>query len=136
MVITMNTDKQDVLELLNRYLLIVDSKDEAAWVALFAEDGEFDKTPDLVKGKPGLAAFIKGWHASGITASIHHFMGTVAVDLNGDVATAQSYYWAAEVQSKPGIVVTGMFVDQLRKVDGVWKFQSRKHTIDPSFFVK
>lgn len=131
----MDTDRQDVLELLNRYLITVDSKDEAAWVGLFTDDGEFHNPPDVIKGKTALAAFIKGWHASGITASIHHFMGTFVLEVHGDRATATSYYWAAEVRGRPAVVATGSFVDELLKIDGAWKLRSRKHTIDPSFFV-
>jgi SnoaL-like domain len=126
-------DRLAIVELLNRYLLVVDSKDPDAWVALFTADGTFDNAPDVARGRDQLAAFIRGWHGSGITKSIHHFMSSYAIELCGSTATVKSYYWAGEVLQAPRVVATGVFSDTVRKEDGSWRFVKRQHVLDASF---
>lgn len=130
----MDADKVAIVELLNRYLLAVDGHEPEPWVALFTEDGTFENPPQPVaRGHDGLFDFIRGWHASGITATIHHFMGTWAIGAAGDRATAHSYYWAAEVQGSPRVVATGVFEDELSKAGGIWRFARRVHRLDSGF---
>lgn len=127
------SDKIAITELIHRYQLYIDSHDAELWASTFTADGVYDSPMGLAHGTAELVAAINGWHSSGATAGKRHMLGLVVIDVEGDTARATSYYWIAEVVTTPGVVATGTYVDQLRKVDGVWKLAHRKQTIDPSF---
>ncbi|MCA9912239.1 MAG: hypothetical protein KC496_02770, partial [Anaerolineae bacterium] len=74
------------------------------------------------------------WHSSGITAGKRHYIGSVRVfDLTDEIARVESNYWIAEAETTPGIVATGYYMDEVKKVNGEWKIAHRKQVVDSSF---
>lgn len=127
------SDKIAITELIHRYQLYIDSHDAELWASTFTADGVYDSPMGLARGTAELKEAISGWHSSGATEGKRHMLGLVVIDVDGDTASATSYYWIAEVATTPGVVATGTYVDRLRKLDGEWKLAHRKQTIDPSF---
>lgn len=126
-------DKVAITELIYRYQLYIDSHDAALWATTFTEDGEYETPFGHAKGTEQLVGAINSWHTSGITKGKRHMIGPIQIDVAGDEASAYSYYWIAEAETAPGIVATGTYTDQLRKVGGEWKLARRIQTIDPSW---
>jgi hypothetical protein len=53
------------------------------------------------------------------------------VDVEGDRATALSYWWVVDYGSKPPTVfATGTYRDVLQRVDGVWRIARRVQSMD------
>lgn len=129
----MSSDKLEILELLNRYILSIDTHDDAQFADNFHDDAVYVSPFGTATGREAILATIHTWHAGGITAGKRHMMGAWRIDLDGDRATAFSSYWVVNAQDGTAIVASGDYRDVLSKRDGVWKLQSRHQTIDPSF---
>jgi hypothetical protein len=52
------------------------------------------------------------------------------IDVDGDRATALSYWWVADFGSTPAVYATGTYRDDLRRIDGEWKIAKRVQTMD------
>lgn len=129
----MHADKLEILELLNRYILSIDTHDDAQFADNFHDDATYVSPFGAATGREQILATIHQWHSGGITAGKRHMIGAWRIDVDGDTATSSSSYWVVQAQDGTAIVATGGYEDQLRKRDGVWKLQRRVQTIDPSF---
>ena len=129
----MTADKLEILELLNRYILAIDTHDDARFADNFHDDATYVSPFGTATGRAQILATIHQWHAGGITAGKRHMIGAWRIDLDGDRATAFSSYWVVNAQAGTAIVASGEYQDVLTKRNGVWKLQSRNQTIDPSF---
>lgn len=129
----MHADKLEILELLNRYILSIDTHDDAQFADNFHDDATYVSPFGAATGREQILATIHQWHSGGITAGKRHMIGAWRIDVDGDTATSSSSYWVVQAQDGTNIVATGGYEDQLRKRDGVWKLQRRVQTIDPSF---
>jgi ketosteroid isomerase-like protein len=126
-------DKVAITELIHRYQLYIDRHDAALWASTFTEDGVYETPFGVSQGTEQLIQAINQWHSSGATLSKRHMIGPIVIDVEGDSASASSYYWVAEIEAAPQVVATGTYTDRLRKVNGEWKIAHRKQTIDPSW---
>ncbi|HET9620349.1 MAG TPA: nuclear transport factor 2 family protein [Kofleriaceae bacterium] len=129
----MTHDKLEILELLNRYILAIDSHDDAQFADNFHDDATYVSPFGTATGRAQILATIHQWHAGGITAGKRHMIGAWRIDVEGDRATASSSYWVVNAKDGTAIVATGAYADELTKKDGRWKLQKRIQTIDPSF---
>lgn len=127
-------DKLEILELLNRYILSIDTHDEAQFADNFHDDAVYVSPFGTATGREQILATIHQWHAGGVTAGKRHMIGAWRIDLTGpDRATSTSSYWVVNARDGTAIVASGGYADELTKKDGVWKLQTRVQTIDPSF---
>jgi hypothetical protein len=129
----MNDDKFAILEVLNRYILSIDTHDDAQFADNFHDDGVYESPFGTANGREQILGTIHQWHAGGITAGKRHMIGAWRIDVDGDRATSTSSYWVVDAQSSTAIVATGGYEDVLTKRSGVWRLQRRRQTIDPSF---
>jgi uncharacterized protein (TIGR02246 family) len=129
----MSPDKFEILERLHRYILAIDSHDDAQFADNFHDDGVYVSPFGSASGREQILATIHQWHAGGITAGKRHMIGPWRIDVDGDTATAVSSYWVVNAAEGTAIVATGEYRDRLVKKQGVWKLQERVQTIDPSF---
>lgn len=129
----MSTDKFEILELLNRYVLAIDTHDDGQFADNFHDDGVYESPFGTASGRQQILQAIHQWHSSGITAGKRHMMGTWSIDVTGDTATAVSSYWIVNAKDGTAIVASGEYRDAITKRDGRWKLQHRRQTIDPSF---
>jgi hypothetical protein len=125
--------KLEILERLNRYILAIDSHDDAEFADNFHDDGVYVSPFGTARGREQILATIHQWHAGGVTAGKRHMVGAWRVDIDGDTATSVSSYWVVNAAEGTAIVATGEYRDRLTKKNGVWKLQERVQTIDPSF---
>ena len=129
----MSSDKFAILELLNRYILSIDSHDDAQFADNFHDDAEYISPFGTARGREQILATIHKWHAGGITAGKRHMIGAWRIEVDGDTATAFSSYWVVSARDGTAIVASGDYQDVLSKRNGVWKLQRRDQSIDPSF---
>ncbi|MEZ4306435.1 MAG: nuclear transport factor 2 family protein [Polyangiaceae bacterium] len=129
----MSTDKLEILEVLNRYILSIDTHDPVAFADNFHDDAVYESPFGRAKGRAEILATIQQWHSGGITAGKRHMIGPFQIDVQGDRATSTSSYWVVNAKEGTAIVATGQYTDELTKKNGVWKLQKRAQTIDPSF---
>ena len=126
-------DKFAISERLNAYIWPIDTHDAAAFADNFHDDGVYESPFGTATGRNHILGTISQWHAGGVTAGKRHMMGTWTIDVKGDRATSQSSHWVVNALDGTSIVATGAYDDVLTRVGGVWKLQSRKQTINPSF---
>lgn len=129
----MTSDKLEILERLNRYILAIDAHDDAQFADNFHDDAVYVSPFGTATGRAEILATIHQWHAGGITAGKRHMIGPWQIDVTGDAATARSSYWVVNASAGTAIVATGTYDDELTRRAGVWKLQRRVQTIDPSF---
>lgn len=129
----MHNDKLEILELLNRYILSIDSHDDARFADNFHDDGVYVSPFGTAKGRAEILATIHQWHSGGITAGKRHMIGAWSIDVAGDHASSVSSYWVVEASDSTKIVATGGYQDRLEKRNGVWKLLERVQSVDPSF---
>lgn len=127
-------DKFEIFELMNNYILSIDSHNNEQFADNFTSDGVYESPWGTAQGKEAIMGTIGYWHSSGITSGKRHFVGSIQVkELTNDVAKVESSYWVADAQNTPGIVATGFYADTLKKENGTWKIANRKQVVDPSF---
>jgi len=126
-------DKLEIIELLNRYILSIDTHDDGEFADNFHDDAVYVSPFGTANGREQILATIHQWHAGGITAGKRHMIGAFRVDVDGSKATSTSSYWVLNAKDGTAIVASGGYTDELTKKNGVWKLQKRVQTIDPSF---
>ncbi len=127
-------DNFEIFQLMNNYILSIDSHNNEQFADNFTQDGVYDSPWGIAEGRDAIIGNIGYWHSSGITKGKRHFIGSVRVlELNGDTAKTESNYWIAEAATTPGIIATGYYIDTVKKVKGVWKIAHRKQVVDLSF---
>ncbi|MBL9040635.1 MAG: nuclear transport factor 2 family protein [Myxococcales bacterium] len=129
----MHQDKFEILELLNRYILSIDTHDDKQFADNFHDDAVYVSPFGTATGREQILATIHQWHTGGITAGKRHMMGPWRIEVTGDSAISVSSYWVVNAQDGTSIVASGDYTDELTKKDGVWKLQKRVQTIDASF---
>lgn len=65
----------------------------------------------------------------------HHLLGQSIIDLDGDVAHAETYILCHQISQAPGNeqilnIVASRYVDRFERRDGAWKIASRTAVID------
>jgi uncharacterized protein (TIGR02246 family) len=122
---TLSEDRDEIRDLYSRYCLHVDTGTPEQWADLFTTDGEFGGPVEPVIGREALKGFATDVLAGG--GGMHHMVSNVALDVNGDDAVGTASV-AIYVGGAPGIV--GRYQDELRRVDGQWKFSRRNFRPD------
>ena len=110
------------------YNHLIDGGFTEEWAALFVEDGTLDTGLGiLVDGTP--AARVE--FAAGVPLIMpgsRHVATNVRIEVDGDTAKGAAYLqlWVADEDTGSiKVLVSGVYVDTLRKVDGNWKFVTR-----------
>lgn len=132
-----NFDKFEIFELMNNYILSIDSHNNELFANNFTNDGIYESPWGTAQGKEAIIGTIGYWHSSGITSGKRHFVGSIQIkELTNDAAKVESSYWVADAENTPSIVATGFYIDTLKKENGSWKIASRKQVVEPSFKMK
>jgi uncharacterized protein (TIGR02246 family) len=121
---TASEDREEIRELLARYNHAVDSHQVEEWAGLFTDDGVFDSGGRTLKGADELRSF-----AESVPVGLRHVVANEIIDLDGDQATVRAYLFI--LAGKPAaIATTGVYEDEVRRVDGRWRFARRTFTPD------
>ncbi|MCW2958304.1 MAG: nuclear transport factor 2, partial [Solirubrobacterales bacterium] len=122
-------DRLAIAELSVRYGHAFDIGDGAAWAAVFAADGVFQR-PDgsQVSGREALAAVPSGSLAA--MPGMRHFPGPVVVDEAGGEVRGRSYTQAVRLgpSGTLDLIVAGEYADTYVREDGGWRFATRRFT--------
>jgi ketosteroid isomerase-like protein len=133
-------DYEDIRQLHARYSFALDAGDLDAFEACFAPDATFVETglpaglPERtsMRGRPELRAFLRQFFAAG-RGHLRHWSSPPVIDGDGDNATGQAFLMVLRPGSAPvaGVILTGLYRDAYRKVDGRWCFAERIFSADP-----
>lgn len=136
-----STDRLDIAELYSRHFYSLDGltamfggQAGQNWAETFTADGEFTMARangDILASARGTAELVK------VYATFHHptrhWMNHLLILADDSGVRGGCYILALDIKDLPyHIIRTGLYEDQLAQVDGDWKFQSRKLTLDPN----
>ncbi len=131
-------DRALIENLQGRYLLAMDFNDPDAYAEVFAEDAVLDWAGGEVVGREAIRAFLASGRYNPTAgaaevenwpAAYRHFITNQVIKVDGDTATAITYWFQGGNMQDRGVFEMGLFghyVDQLHKVDGEWKFTRRE----------
>jgi hypothetical protein len=107
-----------IQQLLAHYCLYVDDADFESWAALFAADAEMHAFGQVWRGPGEIVEHV----SQGVRGL--HMAGTPSLTLDGDHANGQQNFVFVE---KDGHALRiGRYVDEYVRIDGSWRFASRK----------
>jgi len=121
-----------IYELHARYAFAIDAADGAAFAACFTEDGALrTNTPREVVGRQALAEFALSQKSKRGSVT-RHVSWNVVIEVTGSTsASARCYAAVLRTGSRgPGVMLTAMYHDEYRFVDGAWQISERRVTID------
>jgi len=122
-------DRAMINDLLVEHARCLDTRDWATLQSLFAEDGYLELPFDRVPADQ-MAALSEA-HLGGYRGGTLHMSANYAIAINGDTATARSYFLAAHVNSTDFYDhgdVAGWYDSTFRRVGDAWKFVSIDET--------
>jgi len=122
-------DHHEITRCLHRYSRGIDRCDTEVVVSCFHPDAVQDT--GLYVGSPrGWAEMVNEFHLGRCVSQQHHLTNHV-VDLDGDTAHVESYFWAV-VREKVGTtkLVSGRWLDRFERRDGEWRIALRVSTTE------
>ncbi len=120
-------DREAIRDLARRYAHHVWRKEVPETVELFTEDGEMDTgNAPVLRGRQAILDAYQGMLGD---SQFHPFVHNHIVDLSGDEATGTCYLDLRATQEGRSMIGSGYYEDHYARVDGVWKFRSRKLTL-------
>lgn len=121
-------DRVEIQMLGARYNHAIDFHDHEAWADTFTSDGCFISPQGQWDGREALIEF--STDSAARPPRRRHWTNNWVIDGDGDDATSTCYLNLVDVTNNGAILVTGLYQDRLRKVDGAWKFVERKVSLD------
>lgn len=118
-------DRQAIHDVLMRYSRGVDRLDRELILSVYHPDA-IDDHGVFVGGPAAFADWVIGMH-SRLHQSHQHCQFNSSVDLDGDVAHAETYYMFAGMNQSgtPLAMSGGRYIDRLEKRDGRWAIATR-----------
>ena len=120
-------DKEQIAQLLIDYGRHLDSRDLAAYAALFAADGEWIGGFGKVAGRANIQVFMEKSLGTGPNrGGSYHIMSNFVIAVKGDTATAWSR-WTFVTPGERGATIAqaGRYDDTFVRENGAWKFKRR-----------
>lgn len=133
-------DKLAVLEMLGAYSHTLDNGDDEGWVQLFTEDGVWEsyaagaEKPNIhYQGHAGIREFASVMRARSGAQVRHLKLNTIFVELTADTARIRSngVLTAKAPGQPPGVVLTGIYAETLKKTPEGWRIAHCVLHIDP-----
>ncbi|MFK3677815.1 nuclear transport factor 2 family protein [Microbacterium sp. NPDC090218] len=130
-------DRQEIAMLLARIAHLADAGDPAAYIECFTPDAVWDLTDatDLpmdvqtITGRTALLAGVHDRRAAGIQGPgthTRHDVSSIAVEVDGDHATAQSYFrYYRGTDGIPTLAAMGVYSDAFVRTDSGWRLRRR-----------
>ncbi|WP_068396394.1 nuclear transport factor 2 family protein [Kribbia dieselivorans] len=120
-------DLHEIQQLRARYCQFLDDGRWDELVELFTEDGSFVGL-STATGRADLRAFFSELQ-DGPLAAWWHFSSNETIDLDGDVATGETWLDQPCVVNDEPHIAAGRYTDRMRRcADGRWRFEERKVT--------
>ncbi len=117
-------DRMAILDLCAEYNYYIDTGESEKWADTFTADGVFDGAVGKAEGRDALVAFSKQFGNDYPGAM--HFTDNHLFEQDGD-AMKHKCFLSFQVPSDGGtnLILVG-YEDELLRVDGAWKFRSRR----------
>lgn len=125
-------DHEQIRELYARYAHMIDAGRFEEWIDCFCNDGVFE-SPRFGRhtGRDGLLKFTSIYRDSLGDAKSVHQISNVIFSVEGDRASGGCYLAAYHCKNGHAeLSAIARYIDALRKVDGKWKFESRRVAVD------
>ena len=127
------TDRGEILQLAGRYAQSLDTNDSDGWADCFTRDGAYES--DLQGRFAGREELIR---FAGICKELmertgmqpRHWTNHWVINGDGETVRATSYVMVLDTAHGSAVVAAGVYRDQLRKMDGSWKFVERVFVMD------
>jgi 3-phenylpropionate/cinnamic acid dioxygenase small subunit len=129
-------DRALIEDLQGRYMFALDWRNEDAYAATFAPDGEMDSAAVTGKGRDAIRQEIIDMKAREAKRAqetgkpvprMRHNITNVALDVDGDRAHGRAYWTSyTNANGKPELNGYGHYEDEMIKIDGKWYFVKRK----------
>jgi len=129
-------DTIEILDLIGRYCHAVDAGDGPAYADTYLPEGIFEMPVGLVEGRDALIEMVGV--IQNAMPGVRHMSSNWVIEGDGDAATMRCYMQikvhdpasGERAPPQPKLVATGIYDDTLRRVDGAWKFASRKINVE------
>lgn len=120
-------DYEAIRQLVARYNVAFDDLDVQGWVDCFTDDGFFERSNAgrSYSGSRELAELISEFPVQG-----RHVTTDFQIRVIGDEATMSCYLTYLDRANHHALAMFGVYADELRRVDGNWKFSSRRLKVD------
>ena len=121
-------DKIAIQDLIATYNQSLDRGDYETWLACWADDAIFDGLGKYLTGIQAIRGFSEGYEVGyrQRLPGLKHFTINVLSNVDGDRANSSAYVQLTSISDK-GIrfVLTGRYEDDLKRIDGRWRFARR-----------
>jgi uncharacterized protein (TIGR02246 family) len=130
-------DRAEIEELITRYVTALDGLDADAYEGVFTEDGVYDVTGNVYRGRAAIRKIVTDLQASRArneaagtpSPRLYHVMANHSIEiLDAANARHQSYAQTVRLADNGQFVAgfMGRYEDVLVKIDGRWFIKSRK----------
>jgi hypothetical protein len=135
-------DRSDISELYARHFHSLDGltailcgKADRNWADTFTADGEFflvKATGEVLAHVRGTEELVRIFATFPDVQTTRHWMNNLVTRSDESGVCGGCYIIAMDIKSSPcKIIRSGLYEDRLVKVEGSWKFQTRKLILDP-----
>ncbi len=118
-------DREKIRELTYQYGLAIEAQDEARMAGLFTPDGAVDFSAlgrGIIRGRDAIAEFYRStW-----PLRIKPFFTNHVMRIEGNRATGACSLQNSATRGDQSIIGAGRLHDEYEKLDGEWKFKSRR----------
>ncbi|MER5181620.1 nuclear transport factor 2 family protein [Streptomyces sp. NPDC002896] len=132
-VIRCTADELAVRNIIAKVSLYTDGGDVDSYVELFAKDAVWEMPGNQRTGHDEIRAGNVSGYAAGLLGpgtGSRHIVGTTAVDIQGDTATAESQWvFVSGGPGSPAISAAGHYLDTFRRTSDGWKITRRQLTL-------
>jgi SnoaL-like domain len=123
-------DRMAISDCVNRYARGLDRHDDELIASAYHE-GALDHHGDFIGSPSDFIPWANELHAADWSAH-HHHLTTHTVDLDGDVAHAETYCIGTFLRKDEPVVdmAGGRYIDRLERRDGEWRIVAREVVIE------
>jgi len=118
-------DREKIRELTFQYGLAIEAQDEQRMASLFTADGSVDFSAagrGVMRGREAIAQFYRStW-----PLRLKPFFTNHVIRIDGDRATGVCSLQNSATRGDQSLIGAGRLHDEYQKVDGEWKFKSRR----------
>ncbi len=135
-------DKTEIVELTNRFNFMVDNWQLEDMIDMFTDDGIMDHPAGYGAGKPDIRKFYEGYKPETLGVRHQSFNHVVSMNEDGTVRMVSTLLVVRatapqdntdlfesprvlESEAFPSILAIALITDDLKKVNGSWKFARR-----------
>lgn len=122
-------DRQDIVDCLTRFSRGMDRFDKELYLTAFHPDAVIAAGP-FVGGIAECYDWARPMHETG-QAATHHNLLNMTIDIDGDIAHAETYYlFVGRNRDDSNWVAGGRYIDRFERREGMWKIALRTNCVE------